>query len=486
MANKLHRDRLRPAADADAARISRILSKSHEAVGLEESMEGLALWDNSVLSGVSRNTDAEGDFIAYFNNLSLSTILRQRVRGFRTRPLSLAASTMKCVHNLKDIIYDNDGARIMTADTSQLSPVYDLLLDAMGSDPVRFPRWTPAGSREAVFDLGSFGQVSLMGSPDSLYEGAPLELKTVKNSLRAGATREKIREWSMQVAAYQRTHGGGDGTATATAGRAVLLLVSLLDLEVLALNVGPENYANALGSWTAHLSSVFGGLGNRYRKYWDCVVRFRNEDASWRSRHHGRTRRMVRGWQEEDSRREIAEGLALMPRILSEGLGEIAERFSGKISLGRKLCLRGRKVSEARRKDRGARAVLSGIKRDTAELFEAGIRLAIGRWNALKDGVESGGSAEEEELYVRNECKAVLRMLMLMKSVSVWQEKKGESRVIEGAVKEVREKAREWRERGVQFFEVEEGRKKLGEWDATEGDDDESDEGDDEVLYKVS
>jgi len=173
MANKLHRDRLRPAADADAARISRILSKSHEAVGLEESMEGLALWDNSVLSGVSRNTDAEGDFIAYFNNLSLSTILRQRVRGFRTRPLSLAASTMKCVHNLKDIIYDNDGARIMTADTSQLSPVYDLLLDAMGSDPVRFPRWTPAGSREAVFDLGSFGQVSLMGSPTRFTRGRP-------------------------------------------------------------------------------------------------------------------------------------------------------------------------------------------------------------------------------------------------------------------------------------------------------------------------
>jgi len=431
MANKLHWDQLRPAKDSDVTRLSRILAKSHEDVGLEESMEGLALQDSPL---ASRNREAEGDFIEYFNKIDLATILRQRVKGHRTLPLSLAASTMKCVQNLKDVISDNDGARLMSADLSQYSPMYDLLLDEMGDDD-RFVRWRSAKSDSAMFDFGEFGNVVMKGSPDCIFNEVPVELKTVKSSLKLGATRDKIRSWSMQVAAYQKTHGVGGGKA----GRGILLLVSLQDLEVIALNIEPENFVSASNTWKKNLNIVFGGRANRYRKYWDCVVRFQNQDVLWRAKHHHEVRRTVKNWQEEDSKMEIAEGLALIPGIMES---EVAARFQSKVSLGRKLCLRGRKSWQARKEDRSARAVLNSIKRDTTPLFKNGNRMAIARWEALQKNVEGGRAAAED---VRLECKAVLKIFVLMKAISVWRDKKAEGKTIEKAMSEIRAKAKEWK-----------------------------------------
>lgn len=199
MANKIHRDKLKRASSKDEERATSRLQRD-----VVESFSNLSLNPTSSV----RNTDAENEFISYINNLPMSTILRQRIKGFRTRPLSLSASNIKSTQCLREIIHEGTEARVMTADLSQFSPVYDNLIDELGNDEA-YSKWNWAGSKPAEFDFGEFGNVRIKGSPDAIFEGIPVELKTVKSSLRVGATREKIQAWSLQCAAYQLTHGNG-------------------------------------------------------------------------------------------------------------------------------------------------------------------------------------------------------------------------------------------------------------------------------------
>ncbi|GMI00619.1 hypothetical protein TrLO_g8478 [Triparma laevis f. longispina] len=369
----------------------------------------------------------------------MSTILRQRIKGFRTRPLSLSASNIKSTQCLREIIHEGTEARVMTADLSQFSPVYDNLIDELGNDEA-YSKWNWAGSKPAKFDFGEFGNVRIKGSPDAIFEGIPVELKTVKSSLGVGATREKIQAWSLQCAAYQLTHGNG---SEGVAGPAILLIVSLEDLEVLALNVGPDNFARAKTLWLRNLSAVFGGSSsNLYRKYWENLIEYQNHDSSWRAKHHHSVLRKVIKWQEEDAERELSEGMALIPRIWEAA---VAQQFERKVNLGRKLCLKGRKSWQAKKDDRTARKVLNGIVKDTRELFDKGNKVALQNWVELKRRVEGGGVVGRGGVEaVKAEVKVCLDILGLMKTIARWRDVKKELAVIEKAMTEIKVVAKGW------------------------------------------
>lgn len=391
MVNKIKRDKLKRAPDEIASLISERISMSP----LEESSISMSAIDESMmdltlnLNGqaprnsrkLKRKAAVENDFINYMNNAPIATILRQRVRGHRTRPLSLSASDVKSTLNLRDLITANADSRVMSADTKQLSPMYDLLIDEMGKDD-KFPRWQCARSKGASFDFGEFGSVNIKGCPDAIFDDVPVELKTCKGSLHEGAYRDKISTWMKQMATYQMTHGVEEGKV----GHVILLVVSLKDLEVFAVDIPPIYFHRAQHDWVTNLEAVFGGQTNLYRQYWDKLVEFRNHDEAGRAKRFAGTMRDFHMWQAEHATKELSEGMELIPRIFEAG---VASEFERKVSLGRKLVLRGRKSWAAKAEDRTARRLLNGLKKDTNFLFENGNMLATAAWTNLKNKVES-------------------------------------------------------------------------------------------------
>ena len=138
-------------------------------------------------------------------------------------------------------------------------------MDEIGGDP-SFSDWGRADSREALFDFDEFGSVKIRGSPDGAFRGLPVELKTVVSSIEDGASTWKIRSYSLQVASYQKTHG-----TNSTITPAILIIVSIKDGHVLALELPPSNYKRAMTAWKRNLTVAYGGVYGFGRRYWDEV-----------------------------------------------------------------------------------------------------------------------------------------------------------------------------------------------------------------------
>ena len=236
MINEIKMTKLKPACAKDAAVIERRLSvrkialpvdeaTQEDETTLEGTMLGLGLDDREGLP--VRNEEVERDFINFINNVPMKTLASLRVKGFRTRPLSFSASDLKSSSRVEELIHSNVLTRVRQADIKQLSPLYDLLIGEMGNDD-DYPRWDRAFSKGAQIDLGEFGTVGIRGSPDALFDNTPVELKTCKANLTIGASADKVIEYILQMAIYQKTHG----TATDGGPGVIFVLVSLKDHQV--------------------------------------------------------------------------------------------------------------------------------------------------------------------------------------------------------------------------------------------------------------
>ena len=280
VAGKIHRRTHRPCADAQASRVASILT----ADDVSKRMAGLSLSGSPPpppsAEAVRRRPDVEASYCSIMNGLPMKTVLRQRVKGYKRRPLSLSASKVTSVEHLRELAYEFCEARVMSADTKRESAVYDTLLDEIGAAD-EFVNWGRADGKEATFDFGEFGTVPMRGSPDGTYKSLPVELKTVVSSIRHGASSEKVREmrfadatrrlypsnskiaflsqirsWALQVASYQKTHGSGSASGITPA---ILLVVSIKDGDVLALEIPPSNHARACVAWRRNLAIAYGG-----------------------------------------------------------------------------------------------------------------------------------------------------------------------------------------------------------------------------------
>jgi len=255
VAGKIHRRTHRPCADAQASRVASILTAADD---VSKRMAGLSLSGSPPPpppSAVRRRPDVEASYCSIMNGLPMKTVLRQRVKGYKRRPLSLSASKVTSVEHLRELAYEFCEARVMSADTKRESAVYDTLLDEIGAAD-EFVDWGRADGREATFDFGEFGTVPMRGSPDGTYKSLPVELKTVVSSIRHGASSEKIRSWALQVASYQKTHGSGSASGITPA---ILLVVSIKDGDVLALEIPPSNHERACVAWRRNLAIAYGG-----------------------------------------------------------------------------------------------------------------------------------------------------------------------------------------------------------------------------------
>ena len=175
-----------------------------------------------------------------------------------------------------------------------------------------------------------------------------------------------------------------------------------------------------------------------YRKYWDNLVSYHNQDSTFRAKHHHTVLRSVLKWQEEDAEREVEEGMSLVPRIWESG---VAAQFERKVSLGRKLCLKGRKTWQAKKDDRTARKILNSIKKDTQELWVNGNNLVVFKWAELKRVVEGGLVAVDA---VKPEVKVCLEILSLMKTIARWRDVSKEIKAIDKATTEIKDTMKGW------------------------------------------
>ena len=424
-ARDIHSNKLKHAGDADdgVVRITNIVTGA----SLEEEMASLALED-------PRNKDAEAEFIAYFNNLPQKTILRQRIRGHRTRPLSLSAADMRSTSSLMDLVLGNSTEpRIMCADLEPLAPVFDKLLDEMGRDPDEAQNWKRACNQSVLLEFGDqFGTVPLSGSPDAMFKGVPVELKTVRKSLREGATTEKVKKWLLQVATYQRTHSTNNGAA----GNAVLIIVSLEDFEVLALNIGPKNFRHAKETWGKNLSTVFTNPRRMWmKKYWDHLVEFRNKGEATRKQLFRQAVGTIKKWLNADAKEQLEAGIATVPMLRDKETDTfctaVAKTFQRDMSVARKLVLKGR-LQWMVKKDREERGLLNQIKKnvDLQALYTSGMVHVHERWDQLQQHLES--ASKDDFDYVRD-------VLDLMKHLAKWQDRRKAEKEIVAFLAEVRD-----------------------------------------------
>ena len=459
MINQIKQNKLKPACAEEASviksrlTVNKIELPEHERATLDESakedeikLEGsmldLSLGEREGLP--VRNKEVERDFINSINNVPMKTLASLRVKGFRTRPLSFSASDLKSGSRVQELIHSNVLSRVRKADIKQLSPLYDLLIGEMGNDD-NFPRWDSAGSKGAQIDLGEFGTVGIRGSPDAMFDGIPVELKTCKASLTHGASASKVISYILQMAVYMKTHsivtdGGGPGV--------IFILVSLKDHQVVSFDIPPMIFDKARQIWLRSLRCTFSS--QRYRRYWDRLFNFRNLDDASREKVRVKELQILKGWLQQDSVRELNEACELIPKLWEKG---VASEFERKVNLARKLCLMGRNSAIARREDAVARKILNRIVKETNHVFKLGNKIAIASWAELKGKASAllATGSREEILAVKLDVRKVIEILELMMAIARWRGS-NEDRVISSALTDISDTMREWKRIGKKRF----------------------------------
>jgi len=280
---------------------------------------------------------AQRELLAWMKSIAPSTVSQRVIRGYRVKKAgTVSARNMICASELRTALLEVEATRIMNAQEpdkrrSQGSifgheaEVLDELLDCMarasealaerrgeislpttpGMDrsaageaaqpppppplwrlpPPSSSHWRPARDQGAAVEFDEpFGELVLRGSPDAIFQGMPVELKTVQKDLKLLSAQVATR-YKLQIAAYQRTHAQG-----ADCSPAIFLLVSLTTREVLAVEVSPQNFFGfALPKWNRVLANTMPrdptGTSHWLLRYWNgakewaALPRYRDEAA---------------------------------------------------------------------------------------------------------------------------------------------------------------------------------------------------------------
>lgn len=159
------------------------------------------------------------------------------------------------------LLYINE-ADVMKGEPN-LSNILDVLIEIIGKNE-GYESWAPASTQPCVVEFDEpFGAMPMNGTPDALFQGLPVELKTMVNSGLEGA-KKKILEYLLQCGTYQNTHSVDADTITP----AILMVVSLHDREILALEVTTENFDEVLRTWNSNLVKAIGDENGPLFKYW--------------------------------------------------------------------------------------------------------------------------------------------------------------------------------------------------------------------------